>query len=37
MNISLLGIENLVIVKNSNNFLIAKREKIQDIKKLLKK
>ena len=36
LNISLLGIENLVIVKNSNNLLITKREKIQDIKKLLK-
>ncbi len=36
LNISLLGIENLVIVKNNNNLLITKREKIQDIKKLLK-
>lgn len=36
LNISLLGIENLIIVKSNNNLLITKREKTQDIKKLLK-
>ena len=36
LNISLLGIENLIIVKSNDNLLITKREKIQDIKKLLK-
>ncbi|MHD0315081.1 hypothetical protein ABC999_10815 [Fusobacterium varium] len=37
MNISLLGIENLVIVKEKNNFLIANKNRVQDIKKILNK
>ena len=36
LNISLLGIENLVIVKDKNNLLISKKNRIQDIKKILK-
>ena len=37
LNISLLGVENLVIVKNGNNILISHKEKTQDIKKIIKK
>ncbi|WP_308009579.1 sugar phosphate nucleotidyltransferase [uncultured Fusobacterium sp.] len=36
LNISLLGIENLVIVKDKNNLLISKKNRVQDIKKILK-
>lgn len=34
LNISLLGIENLVIVKDKNNLLISKKNKVQDLKKI---
>ena len=37
MTISLLGVKNLVIVKNGKNILIADKGRIQDIKKIIKK
>lgn len=37
LNISLLGIENLVIVKDKNNLLVSKKNRVQDIKKILNK
>lgn len=37
VNISLLGVENLVVVKNGDNILIADKSRTQDIKKLLQK
>ena len=37
INISLLGVENLVVVKNGDNILIADKSRTQDIKKLLQK
>lgn len=37
LNISLLGIENLVIVKKDKELLITKKNKIQEIKKILNK
>ena len=33
--ISLLGINDLVIVKNRDNILISKKNKLQDIKKIV--
>ncbi|MGL5427397.1 MAG: mannose-1-phosphate guanylyltransferase [Cetobacterium sp.] len=36
-NISLLGVKNLVVVKNGNNILIANKSRTQDIKKIIKK
>uniref|UniRef100_UPI0025ECD612 mannose-1-phosphate guanylyltransferase n=1 Tax=uncultured Fusobacterium sp. TaxID=159267 RepID=UPI0025ECD612 len=36
LNISLLGIENLVIVKEKNSLLISKKNRSQDMKKLTK-
>ncbi|MGL5964687.1 MAG: sugar phosphate nucleotidyltransferase, partial [Fusobacteriaceae bacterium] len=36
-NISLLGVKNLVVVKNGNNILIANKSRTQDIKKILRK
>lgn len=35
INISLLGVENLVVVKNGDNILIADKSRTQDIKKLI--
>lgn len=37
VNISLLGVKNLVVVKNGNNILIASKDRTQDIKKLIQK
>lgn len=37
INISLLGVKNLVVVKNGNNILIASKDRTQDIKKLIQK
>lgn len=34
-NISLLGVKNLVVVKNGNNILIANKNRTQDIKKII--
>ncbi|MGL5124374.1 MAG: mannose-1-phosphate guanylyltransferase, partial [Fusobacteriaceae bacterium] len=36
-NISLLGVKDLVIVKNGDNILIANKSRTQDIKKIMKK
>lgn len=36
INISLLGVKNLVVVKNGNNILIANKNRTQDIKKIIK-
>ena len=36
LNISLLGIEDLVIVQNKENLLITKKSRTQDIKKIIK-
>ena len=36
LNISLLGIEDLVIVQNKENLLITRKNRTQDIKKILK-
>ncbi|MGL5051566.1 MAG: mannose-1-phosphate guanylyltransferase, partial [Fusobacteriaceae bacterium] len=36
-NISLLGVKDLVIVKNGDNILIASKSRTQDIKKIIKK
>jgi len=33
--VSLLGVENLIVIKNGNNILIASKEKAQDIKKVV--
>ena len=35
--VSLLGVENLVVVQNGVNILIASRDKVQDIKKIVKR
>ncbi|MGL4533671.1 MAG: mannose-1-phosphate guanylyltransferase [Fusobacteriaceae bacterium] len=35
--VSLLGVENLIVVKNGNNILIASKDKAQDIKKIVNK
>lgn len=37
LNISLLGIEDLVVVKNGDNLLIGKKDRVQDIKKFFEK
>lgn len=37
MTISLLGVKNLVIVKNGTNILIANKNRTQDIKKIIQK
>lgn len=37
INISLLGVNNLVIVKNGENLLIADKNRTQDIKKIIQK
>lgn len=37
LNVSLLGVENLIIVKNGNNLLIGKKDRAQDIKKIIVK
>ena len=37
LNISLLGIEDLIIVQNKENLLITKKNRTQDIKKILKR
>lgn len=37
MKISLLGVKDLVIVKNGNNILIANKNRTQDIKKIIQK
>ena len=37
LNISLLGIENLIIVKKDKELLITKKSKTQEIKKILNK
>ncbi|ERT68406.1 hypothetical protein HMPREF0202_01795 [Cetobacterium somerae ATCC BAA-474] len=34
--VSLLGVKNLVVVKNGNNILIANKSRVQDIKKITK-
>lgn len=34
LNIFLLGIEDLIIIKNGNNLLIGKKDSAQDIKKI---
>lgn len=36
-NISLLGVQNLVVVKNGDNILIANKNRTQDIKKIIRK
>ncbi|MGL5125781.1 MAG: hypothetical protein ACRC6U_07305 [Fusobacteriaceae bacterium] len=35
--VSLLGVENLIVVKNGNNILIASKDRAQDIKKIVNK
>ncbi|MGL4998993.1 MAG: hypothetical protein ACRC5T_08515 [Cetobacterium sp.] len=35
--VSVLGVENLIVVKNGNNILIASKDKAQDIKKIVNK
>lgn len=35
LNVSLLGIEDLMIIKNGNNLLIGKKDRAQDIKKII--
>ncbi|MGL5963881.1 MAG: hypothetical protein ACRCZ2_05730 [Fusobacteriaceae bacterium] len=35
--ISLLGVKNLIIVKNGDNILIADKSRTQDIKKIIQK
>ncbi|MGL5099524.1 MAG: mannose-1-phosphate guanylyltransferase [Fusobacteriaceae bacterium] len=37
MVVSLLGVENLIVVKNGDNLLIAHKDKAQDIKKIVSK
>ncbi|MEH1741626.1 mannose-1-phosphate guanyltransferase, partial [Fusobacterium varium] len=37
LNISLLGIENLIIVKKDKELLITKKNKAQEIKRILNK
>lgn len=36
LNVSLLGVEDLLIVKNGENLLISKKNRAQDIKKIIK-
>jgi len=35
--VSLLGVENLIVVKNDQNILIAQKDKAQEIKKIVAK
>lgn len=35
LNVSLLGIEDLLVIKNGNNLLIGKKERAQEIKKVV--